>query len=71
MKHARELKCSRQLVVLASGLNELDELLVECELASDDLIRNVLVTKGVTGYLEVHGFASKAEYLSVTLRIEK
>jgi hypothetical protein len=61
MEHVRELKRSRQLVVLAGGLDELDELLVERELACEDLVRNVLVTKGVTGYLEVHGFASKAE----------
>lgn len=69
MEHARELKCSRELVILAGGLNELDELLVERELACEDLIRNVLVTKRVTGYLEVYGFASKAENLLVTFEL--
>ena len=37
MEHVRELERSRQLVVLAGSLNELDELLVERELMGEDL----------------------------------
>jgi hypothetical protein len=37
MEHVRELERSRQLVVLAGSLNELDKLIVERELVGEDL----------------------------------
>lgn len=55
-----EVERAREAVMLARVLDQLDELLVERELAPRDVVRRQLVAEAVAQDVEEHAFAGEA-----------
>ena len=60
MQELDEVDCSGKFVSLACALKELDDFLVQCELASPNLVGGKLFAEPISDDIQQHRFPSEA-----------